>query len=89
MPDYVKEIEQINWSWEVTGYVAQGTSDFEFEMLSDLDSMAINVGLSQSNSKRLIYLDKFVIDLDNMIAYTYHNKAAKIGGRPPKKMHMS
>ena len=70
----MKKMRQLNWSYAIQKFTRSGASD-KFDNLSDFDCMAINIGVKEKESvksvdaPRFIYLDEFIVDIDNMIAF--------------------
>ena len=67
MPDFAKKIACVNWSMAIAPYNGDGLT----LLLSDFDSMAINLSLLKLDNRKMpfVYLENFVVDVENMVAY--------------------
>ena len=70
IPEYVKDFTRLNWSFGIS-YFTQNPSDFE--LMTDLDSMVLNMRLQQIGKYKshFVYLQDFYVDLANMVAYNF------------------
>jgi len=70
IPEYVKDFTRLNWSFGIS-YFTQNPSDFE--LMTDLDSMVLNMRLQQIGKykSKFVYLQDFYVDLANMVAYNF------------------
>ena len=74
MSEHAKKVEQLNWSWAISlmPFPFWRLCDLK-ENLTDVDSMSINAAkaeaFNQPKPDPFLYLEHFVIDLQNNVAY--------------------
>jgi len=70
IPEYVKDFTRLNWSFGIS-YFTQNPSDFE--LMTDLDSMVLNMRLQQIDyyKSEFVYLQDCYVDLTNMVTYNF------------------
>lgn len=74
-PEHVRAMKILNWSYGVkTVPISFSSESTEVEILSDFDSLAINVSLNEVQHEwqlcsKFIHVEDFVVDLANMVAF--------------------
>ena len=67
----MEQFNNINWAYGLSTYKSRGKIN---ELFSDIDSILINTSLNNQEREPFLYLENYLVDTFNMVAYKYKSK---------------